>query len=820
MKRMICVFLCLVMSFGIVSHAVANETLRLEEITTENIVKPVAYTHDFDRYGNVVGVLNSDGTKTAYLFSSAEQVDQIDSLTGLVSTQEEQLQRNSDVSRGVLTCEVEVAAVYSNDPDDDYHYLDSSMMIGEEETLGYGRAYLKTDISPLISANIEYTDILSACLYLTESVPVPNGTKSVIQAYLVVNEWEKETITWNNCPDYYGLEMLGCANVGYAKYPAEVRISNQIYITKAIMAWLQGMYNDGILLKEKDDRYENYFYTSNASNASNKPYITVTYSDNSAEGFGQGVENNTKYYIVNKETGNYLTATSSATGTNITQQEFRDDYVQTQQWKFEKVGSGTGYTITLADTGFGMRLPLSGAGDNIILGSTAITSNQVWKPFRNWNGTYHFKSRASSGKSIKAHEGLASVLQTEYSCDFIHYDEWTLIPATKGQAAFFDFNIDIDTTSGTGTMATLAEDIAGSSSSIRETNGGASVGFQALQTSSLFYFSGHGEPGKLNFFQDYQVSSGNIVVADSLKQNSIDRSIESLVNPDFSQLQLAVLSCCEAGETVNTVSVEFLPDNMSGRLYWIGAHNVISYFHETYQNYDVTWNSAFMTNVLLGRSLKTAKLRADNHLYDDYYNDYTESGIYPFGNMNERHDLGNENYIPGFSVANALATRNYFYQDIPSLTLSTSAPRTATIIYNENNQMVDKLFVLPKSSPYLDSNLREYEFDVYMDGYGGVYWYYKNTNILHSYEPYIEELKLGDYVVDEYEAMDLAYWFLEETGYDITGYQVISSNAYSKDYTIEFSAPNCNKKLVFHMQSNGATVYITGFSAYVENYDN
>lgn len=72
MRRTICVFLCLVLFFGIVAQAAANESLQLEEVSTENVVKPIAYTHDFDGYSNVVGVLNSDGTKTAYLFSSSE----------------------------------------------------------------------------------------------------------------------------------------------------------------------------------------------------------------------------------------------------------------------------------------------------------------------------------------------------------------------------------------------------------------------------------------------------------------------------------------------------------------------------------------------------------------------------------------------------------------------------------------------------------------------------------------------------------------------------------------------------------------------------
>ena len=118
-------------------------------------------------------------------------------------------------------------------------------------------------------------------------------------------------------------------------------------------------------------------------------------------------------------------------------------------------------------------------------------------------------------------------------------------------------------------------------------------------------------------------------------------------------------------------------------------------------------------------------------------------------------------------------------------------------------------------------------FDVYIDEYGGIYWYYEGTNVLHSYEPYTENLKIGNGIVDSVQAIDLANDFLEITGYDqvVNGYEDKISYDHSKDYTIEYSSTTNNKKLVFHMQaeegqsSRYGRVYITGFSAYVENYD-
>ena len=202
------------------------------------------------------------------------------------------------------------------------------------------------------------------------------------------------------------------------------------------MAWLQGMYNDGILLKEKDDKHNNNFYTSKALVASSRPYITVTYSDDSIEASGQGVENNTKYYIVNKETGNYLTSISEAIGTNITQQEFRDDYEDTQQWNFTEVASSGTYKITLADTGKCIKNETYGAVDGLLLGTTATNSAQRWEVLRNWNGTYRFCSQVSPYNSVQADEWTTDAFLTTYFCDFNHYDEWTLIPVTKDSASF------------------------------------------------------------------------------------------------------------------------------------------------------------------------------------------------------------------------------------------------------------------------------------------------------------------------------------------------------------------------------------------------
>ncbi len=824
MKKSISILLCMVLLFGIVSQAFANETLQPEEVSTQKAVKPIAYTHDFDGYSNVVGVLNSDGTKTAYLFASTEQVEQVDSVTGLVSTQEERLQRNDVAqSRGIYRPTIVEAPVYSKYENNNYG-TEASMIIGTTTAYGVGRVYMKFDVSSLDSVGIAYTDILSACLYFTESTTIPNGTKSVIQAYLVSGEWEPSTVTWDNRPDYYGLEMMGCANVGYGKGAEPPLVNNELYITKAVMAWMQGLDNNGILLKEKDDEYDNRFFTSDWALANKRPYVTVTYSESSAYTVGQGIVNNASYFIVNKRTGKFLTAHNSATGTQITQQEFRDDCLSTQQWKFTQTSTTTNdYKITLGTTWRCLKNSAAASGSNVLLGTTAVTSAQTWKVFRNWNGTYHFQSKLSPYCSIKENNGFSYIIQSLYSCDFIHSDEWTLIPVTKGIASFFDFNIlngldlMLNTTYGTSTMKEQSQRIAGFSSYEGLTNATASEGYSALVNSDLFYFSGHGLPGMLNFYNSSGISQGDIVVSDALvddEDNDILLSENSLA-----QLQLAVLSSCETGKDSTSPS----NTNMAGRLYQLGAHNVVSHFQSIESDFASAWDSTFMTGILLGRSLKSAKLRADNHLYDDFYMDLQGVNIYqPHGEVNERHDLGDESYVPGFSIDREKEKRYYSYQYFPQLTFSRSIQDDTEDVfskYDEDNPIEQK-FTLPKDAIGDLAPCHGNEFDVYMDEFGGIYWYYTNTNVLHMYEPYTEKLDLGDWIVDTDEALELAYEFLEETGYinDIDECLVKTSNQYSKNFTIEFYRTDTNRKYIFHMQSDGL-VHITSFSAYVENYN-
>lgn len=822
--------LCMVLLFGTMSLAIANDGMYLEEVSVTQAVKPIAYTHDFDGYGNVVGVLNSDGTKTAYLFSSTEQAETVETITQLAMPEEYKLQQNRAAqTRGGTAIESIIdSPVYSGNENTNYS-LATQMIIGEASSGNYGRAYMKFDLSFLIEEGIVYADVFSACLHLKKNEMIDRGRRGTIQACFVKGGWNESTVAWGeNMPDYYESEIIGCTNTSYYQAYGDTGYfyKSEIYITKAVMAWLQGLPNNGILLKEKDDKYESSFYTANHSDVSKRPYLTVTYSDVSVNNIAQGIKSNTRYYVKNKKTGKYLTSLTNTTGTQITQQDFRDDNTSTQQWKFSQT-SGAIYRISLGITNRNLKNSAGTLGSDILLGTGAATTAQTWKVFRNWNGTYRFQSQLSPYGSIKATQDVTNITQHQYLCDFSHEDEWTLIPVNKGTASFFDFDVDINTTFGTVTMTDLASDIAGYSSATVITNGMAIDGFQALQNSGLFYFSGHGEPGLLNYMTKNEntgedESQGNIVVSNDLLEKWPGYSLDSLNANALAGLQLAIFSSCDTGRDA-ILNGAYLDENMTGKTYWLGAHNVISHFHFTFQPYDTRWLTPFMTHVLLGRSLKTAKQKADYNVYDTYMfttNDDPEV----YGNMNERHDLGDESYCPGFTPVYELAKRTYSYQDIPQLSYSVNqAASTTNRVYDKYAfGYAEKKFILPNDLNRYLSNGEEYIskwYDVYMDSFGGVYWYNSGTDVLHSYEPYIDNLELGEKVVDPDDAMSLAEMFLDVVGYDYTDYVVETSNEFSKEYTIMFYLPtDITEKLIFHMQADdNGYAYITSFTAYHYN---
>lgn len=96
-------------------------------------ISPIAYTSDFDAYSNVVGVLNSDGTKTAYIFASPADAAQVDVITGLISpVGQPSAELNAGASQNLVPVEdatgfiCETSNEYSKNFTVEYTYMTSS----------------------------------------------------------------------------------------------------------------------------------------------------------------------------------------------------------------------------------------------------------------------------------------------------------------------------------------------------------------------------------------------------------------------------------------------------------------------------------------------------------------------------------------------------------------------------------------------------------------------------------------------------------------------------------------------------------------------
>lgn len=809
MKRYTAWLLALYLAIAaVIMPASASVQQPITDQTVSGSAVPVSYLPEYANYGNVVGCLNADGSKTVYIFADTVAAWAVEEVTGLplpsADTTAVMQPQSESANRSLL----QDATVYADRPSTNYG-TQTTLYVGKHPTYGYARSYIKFDLSSL--GGVSHKNVLSAHLHWKRSTYTANAA---IEAYLVTDDWSESTITWNNRPDYYNGERMGATNISTSTNKG---VSQEMYITKAVMAWLQGMANYGLMLKEKEDNYQNAVYSRNTTVTANQPYLTITYTDETAPK-AQGVLDGATYNIINRRTGKCLTYDSYATEANVYLAAGSVDLMSRQQWKITPVNDTQNrfYITPGVRTDLCLAVPYRNVETKAYLETAANSVLRTWQLERSWNGSYSLRSVFSKGICLKTDEAGEDVFLHGYQCDLDFSDEWTLVPTEKGNAGFFDFDenaTNIDTTYGVEVMKSKIS--LGNFLGRHFTNANASLGFNWLQNSDFFFFTGHGAPGELLF---YAPKVNGLEQISKLTVNGSVNSLTSLSPNALARQRLTILSSCESGKDAaeNEENTSGVNDNMTGRLYWLGSHNVISYYHETltdgqYRGADIIWNSAFMTQLLLGDSLGEAKQRADWYLYNDLNWENTYQ-IYPFGNLNERHELGDDSYRPFYDVALQQGDEARQYNTTLQLTFTTdyenglNAKRAVTRL---NGSRIGKRFTLPSDSDYRIS-------DVYVDENKGVYWYYTGTDVLHSYKPYTDNLELGEAVVNPTAAATVARSFLTACGYDITGYTITTSNSYSKNYTIQFEREGYdNQSFVFHMQADvSGQVYIKDFVIY------
>lgn len=778
MKKSISILLCMVLMFGMMSQAIANETNSLE------IEPTVELTTEYGAYKNIFGCSNPNGTTTVYCFPKAVDAQTVASITGLPQSSVSSYIANAYATANIITD----ATVYSGDPSTNYGN-ESTLEIGFNEQKGIAHTYLQFDTSFLNVTNPN--DILSAYFHLYQSA---NATvaSAIIDAYLVETAWSESEITWNNKPDYYASEKI--ATIINATDSELERFPNDIYITKAVMAWIQRNPNYGLLIKEK---YDSVFKSFASSEGNNVPCFVVTYATDELEQT-PGIISNNSYYIVNRKSGKYMTAESLISGANVSQKTGNGTALQT--WKLTYLNNGY-YSIKVSDSTTCLEVAAGSTANNanIQVGSYTGASKQQWKVVRNWNGSYRLLPRSASTKAAcvaaTATADGTNVYQYTFTHNLEQNDEWSIISVNRGEASLFCFDesvTNIDTTPNMNLVSTIIGNKGYTSQ--KYLNYSAETGFQKLQSSPIFIFSGHGQEGAFLFFESLNTASSISTVNLSVPCIRIDE----LDPNDLAYQKLLLIQSCLTG-----CDQKYNNTNLAGMAYRLGSHNVSTNTCETFPGPDADWLLTFITNLSVSRSIGYAKEQADEALFD--------SGIH--GRIPQRHDLGDDSVLL-LSYPQQQTTANANRAYTANIQAVANSEGNKILLVNGNAQP------LKKEISYT-TTLTKKSYDVYTDSLGGIHTYDTATQKLQAYQPYTEDLAIGETEVAPAKAFITAKEFLGNLGYNIEGFICESSNEYAKDFRIvyryELAGRETSEKIVMHLKADEkGNVFLTRFTA--DNY--
>lgn len=747
----------------------------------------VAYLDEYHNFSNVVGCLNANGTKTVYLFGDQVDSQTVESITGLSMSNTESV---GMASTGEKVLSMEDATVYSNSSSTNYG-AQLYNEIGTHSSRGIARSFFKFDLSSLPISNPD--NIISSYFYMMDCDS--KSTIAFIDAYLVKSSWSESTITWNNRPDYYAGEKLGTL---IYQSNGDSDSKNHFYLTKAVKAWVQGVPNYGIMLKENDDgTYRRFASTEHIS----VPYLMITYIDEVLTET-PGISSGDSYYVVNKNSGKYMEAEGSTAGSGIHQNAGTGSSLQT--WVFTHRGNGY-YSIKLSGTNVYLTTT-SGSITNIQLGSYNGNYSQ-WQIKRNWNGSYRIYNRAYSSYVMflpgSATANFATIYLNTYTHNYSFGDEWSIIPAARGEASVYCFNYTsynpttqkeetFNTTAGMNLLSAYMDDY----NTEVYVNSTATHGFNKLQTSPIFILSSHGAPSTMCFFQ-----SNGAQTTIGVGNASATHSINELALNSLAHQQLMLIQTCNTGRDDENGWY-----NLVGQSYRLGSHNLISNTCNTVIGPDSTWLLSFMSNLSVGRSIGYSKDRADEAVIEQYEG--------KAGGIPQRHDLGdNSVYLLSYPTSSSSLARSAEKVYGESFQIETESVNDEQVI-RINNQL-QTLVKVGTSAPDVFGK----SYDIYRDENGGLYHLYAGSDILQSYQPYTDHVKLGDTEVHPIKALTIAQSFLSDLGYDVSGFECETSNNFSKNYRIvyryKFNNIETSEKVVLYMQADeNGDVYLTNLMAF------
>lgn len=518
------------------------------------------------------------------------------------------------------------AAVYSQYPSNNYGTA-ARCLVGVDGTMGKCRSYFRFNLSQL--SDIPYDRVLSAHYRIRELTGYTSSFQAV--AYLVQQSWAETGITWSNRPDCFD-EKLATVNVEWGDPPPTEgnRAYYDFYVTSAVMAWLQGIPNYGIMIKSRVETNTSCRAFASREYGDYIPRLIITYSTESRSMDNIGIKNRTEYYIKNKESNLYLTASGTTVGSSIVQRTWTGS--ATQKWTVE--ASGTGYfrlcPSNNLDIALGTRDNSSAGNIPMQIVSRASTGGQQFKFVRNWDGSYQIVTWITNGARGLCTEDNnttngGAICHRSHTINWTKTDDWTLEPVLKGEADVYCITGDPSNPDdqGTAPYANLKCNYLFDMGYTvhKRVDSSSAQAYESLSECSAWVFSGHGFPSGLMFEDGY-------ITAAERWDNSypiIDKPHNS-----FAKLELALFTACETGldDTINDTS-------LVGLMYQKGAHFTIAITDYTAYPPGDTWTQHFLENCKDGQTIYEAMESADQYMYShpELFNDC-------FSNVVQRHILG------------------------------------------------------------------------------------------------------------------------------------------------------------------------------------
>lgn len=538
-KKLLLFVLFFLVAFCKATNIEANDNSIMYKLIGKNI-ESNQLLDEYEDDLNIIGTNNEDGTKTIYIFDdNVKYLDENGNINYISDSSVDLL--SATTSDAIYTSTV--ASNYSTTNYNSYMYD----YIGTSDSLGVTRTYVKFDLSAL--EGIDYDDIQSAS-YNTRLLSTSSAALTKAEVYFVKSNWNPLTITWDNKPDYYGTEKICTQNMCVLSLLEEsdpiLQKLQRFYITQAVQGWLQGLNNYGIVLIAKND--EGLTQLSSNEHDTYPSYLEITYFEDDEKQEATGIVSDKYYYLINKNSKLALSSQSLISGVNAMQKTLASTALQT--FKLCYLNNGY-YSIKISNTNQCLAVSDSTAVPNgsIIVKNYSGDYTQQWKVIRNWDGSYQFVSRKTNySMAVKSSSTIedAQVIQYPHSINFYKQDDWTLVPAQKGEVSLYGFSEEclgsFDTSSNLYNIKNYLSSV-GYNPSIYE-DCSATSGYNTLQSSEIWHFAGHGD-GSAMLFKELTGTKSWLYYLDS--DSADGENLKNLSSSALNKLQLCTIAACLTG---------------------------------------------------------------------------------------------------------------------------------------------------------------------------------------------------------------------------------------------------------------------------------